>query len=289
MHLVPPVFRPPSEARSLILQATLGCSWNHCTYCAMYRGKEYRVRPIAEVLADVATARARLGPGVDKVFVADGDALAAGMAVWEPLLAALRDAFPRCRQVSSYATARNVLALSTDELTRLRAAGLRLVYLGPESGDDATLRAVAKGATAAEHVEAAARLRAAGIRQSVILLLGIAGLDGSERHARASGRLVTAMDPDYLAALTVTVVPGTPLARQVHAGLTLPEPLGMLRELRMLLEEAAPTGALFRTNHASNYLPLRGRLPDDRHRLLALLDDALAGRVGLRPESWRGL
>jgi radical SAM superfamily enzyme YgiQ (UPF0313 family) len=285
------LYRPPSEADALILQATIGCSWNHCTYCDMYRDKpEFRVRPLAESLADLARAAAELGPAVEKVFVADGDALCMDLATWEPILAACRRGFPRLRRVSCYATAANVLAKSDDELRRLREQGLALLYMGPESGDDVTLHRIAKGGTGADHVEAARRARAAGLELSAIFLLGAGGRERSDEHAAGSAALATAMDPDYLAALTLTVVPATPLATLAARGrFTLPTVEGLLGELRTFVDRARPTDALFRTNHASNYLPLGGRLPHDRARIVALIDHALAGGVALRPERLRGL
>lgn len=285
-----PLFRPPSEADSFLLQATLGCSWNACTYCAMYRSKRFRVRPLDAILADIAEAGARFAPEVRHVFVADGDPLAMDLDHWEPILRALAAAFPRLRRVSTYATARNLLAKAPAELARLRALGLSLLYIGPESGDDATLHRLAKGATAADHGEAARKAREAGMDQSLIFLLGAGGRDRSEAHARASGRLASAMDPKYLSTLTLTVVPGTPQARLADRGqFELPDIRGLLQELRWFLEEARVTSAIFRSNHASNHLPLGGRLPRDREMLLALLDEALAGRVPLRPEWARGL
>lgn len=285
-----PLFRPPSEAESFILQATLGCSWNACTYCGMYRSKGYRVRPLDEVLADIAEARDRISEEVRHVFVADGDPLAMALDNWEPILGALRAAFPRLRRVSTYATARNLLEKSPEELRRLREGGLGLLYIGPESGDEATLARLAKGASAADHIEAARKAQEAGLDQSLMFLLGAGGRDRSEEHARASGRLATTMNPRFLSTLTLTVVPGTPLDRQQAQGrFELPGPLDLLRELRSFLEEARPTAAIFRANHASNYLPLAGRLPRDRDRLLATLDAALAGRLPLRPEWTRGL
>lgn len=285
-----PLFRPPSEADSFILQATLGCSWNACTYCAMYRSKRYRVRPLDEVLADIADAATRFAEEVRHVFVADGDPLAMEFGQWEPILLALAAAFPRLRRVSTYATARNLLVKSPEELRRLRDLGLSLLYIGPESGDDATLHRIAKGASAADHVEAARKAREAGMEQSLIFLLGAGGLERSEEHARASGRLATAMDPRFLSTLTLTVVPDTPIARLAERSrFELPDVAGLLTELRWFVEEAHPTNAVFRSNHASNYLPIGGRLPRDREAVLAAIDAALAGKVRLRPEWARGL
>ena len=285
-----PLFRPPSEADSFILQATLGCSWNACTYCAMYRGKSFRVRPLDEVLAEITEAGIRYGSDIRHVFVADGDPLAMDLAIWEPLLLALASTFPRLRRVSTYATARNLLEKSPRELRRLRDLGLSLLYLGPESGDDETLRRLAKGASAADHVEAARKAREAGMAQSLMFLLGAGGRDRSEEHARASGRLASAMDPRFLSTLTLTVVPGTPLARQVDQGrFELPDVPGLLTELRGFVAETRLSGAIFRSNHASNHLPIGGRLPRDREAILATLDQAIAGRLPLRPEWARGL
>jgi radical SAM superfamily enzyme YgiQ (UPF0313 family) len=285
------LYRPPSEADALILQASIGCSWNHCTYCDMYRDKpEVRIRPLAESLEDLERAGRELGPDVDKVFVADGDALVMDLAHWEPILEACRRLFPDLRRVSCYATATNVLAKSDAELRRLRELGLSLLYMGPESGDDVTLKNIAKGSTAAEHVEAARRARAAGMQLSAIFLLGAGALARSAEHAAASAELATAMDPQFLAALTLTVVPQTPLATLAGRGkFQLPDIAQLLGELRTFVDLARPTDALFRTNHASNYLPLGGRLPRDRERIVSVIDRALAGNIPLRPERHRGL
>ncbi len=285
-----PLYRPPSEADAYIVQATIGCSWNRCVYCDMYRAKDFRVRDLAATLEDVAAAGRRFGPRVEKVFVADGDALVMPMDHWLPLLEACRAAFPRLRRVSCYAMARNVVEKTDEELARLRAARLRLLYLGPETGDDVTSRRIAKGQDYADHVEASRRAARAGLQRSVIFLLGAGGVERSEEHARASARLATEMDPEFLSALTLTVVPETPLATLVRRGrFELPAVPSLLRELRLFVAEAAPRDALFRTNHASNHLPLGGRLPHDRARILAVLDAALEGRITLRAEDDRGL
>ena len=291
MRYVGKLYRPPSEADALILQATIGCSWNHCTYCDMYRDKPvFSVRPLAESLEDLEGAAREVGSHVEKVFVADGDALVMELAHWEPILAASKRLFPNLRRVSCYATATNVLAKSDDELRALREAGLSLLYMGPESGDDETLKRIAKGSTFAEHVEAAQRVRAAGMELSAIFLLGAGGTERSAEHAAASAELATAMDPHYLAALTLTVVPSTPLAKLAGRGkFELPAVDHLLGELRTFVAGARPTDALFRTNHASNYLPLGGRLPRDRDKIVAVIDHALAGGVALRPERMRGL
>ncbi|MFO0556237.1 MAG: radical SAM protein [Polyangiaceae bacterium] len=280
------LYRPPSEADALIVQATIGCSWNHCTYCDMYRDKSFRVRPSKDVLEDLDSAASE---DIEKVFVADGDALVMTLDQWLPILERARQLFPRLRRVSCYAMARNVLEKSDAELSALREAGLKLLYMGPESGDDPTLKRIAKGDDARSHVEAARRARAAGLDLSVIALLGIGG-DRATEHAEATAELVTQMDPAFFSALTVTVVPGTPLATLARSGrFAVPAVPALLRELRAMVDLARPTDAVFRTNHASNYLPLAGRLPADRARIVALIDAALDGRIPLRPERARGL
>ncbi|MDF1565948.1 MAG: radical SAM protein [Deltaproteobacteria bacterium] len=284
------MYRPPSEADALIVQATIGCSWNHCTYCEMYRDKAYRVRSTEEVCEELVEVAAEVGPYVKKLFVADGDALAMPLEAWLPLLETARKELPRLKRVSAYATAANLLEKSEDELRQLREAGLSRLYLGPESGDDPTLKAIAKGNDFAEHVEAARRAKAAGMEQSAIFLFGAGGTARSAEHAQGSARLATEMDPEFLALLTLTVVPGTPIAKlQAQGRFELPDQLGFLRELRTFVDLARPTDAVFRTNHASNYLPLRGKLPADREAMLEALDAALDGQIPLRPEWSRGL
>ena len=296
------LYRPPSEAHSYILQATIGCSWNRCTYCDMYDDKPvFRTRPLEESLEDIAMAGMQYGERVEKMFVADGDALILRMEEWEPILQYAFENLPALRQVSCYATATNVLEKTDAELERLREMGLRLLYIGPESGDETTMRRIAKGPKPKgvdrssnyqydTHVAAAQKARAAGMKISTIFLLGAGGVERSEEHAHASARLITDMDPHFLSALTLTVVPGTPLAKmQANQRWELPEVPQLLAELRTMVDESRPTNALFRTNHASNYLPLGGRLPEDRERIVETLDLALSGAIPLRPEWSRGL
>jgi radical SAM superfamily enzyme YgiQ (UPF0313 family) len=302
MRYVGKLYRPPSEAHSYILQATIGCSWNNCTYCDMYRDKPvFRTRPLAESLEDIAMAGMELGPSVEKMFIADGDALMLDMDHLVPILEAASDTFSLLRQVSCYATATNILEKTDAELEQLVSLGLTLLYIGPESGDEATMRRIAKGPRTPgssrdddylfdSHVAAASKAKAAGFKISTIFLLGAGGIERSDEHAHGSAKLVTAMDPDYLSALTLTLVPGTPLYKTAtNLGWKLPEVPRLLAELRIIVDESRPTDALFRTNHASNYLPLGGRLPEDRKRIVDTLDLALSGAIPLRPEWSRGL
>ncbi len=283
------LYRPPSEARSYILQATIGCSHNLCTYCDMYRDKSFRERALDEVLEDISAA-ATMHPDTNKVFVADGDSLVLGMDRWRVILPALDDAFPHLRRVSCYATAGNILEKTEEELRELREGGLSLLYIGPESGDPETLRRIVKGASFRDHAMAAERAHGAGMKLSVIFLLGAGGTARGREHALASAHLITEMNPEYLSALTLTVIPGTPQARMLETGrFELPSVPDLLRELRIMVAESRPSRALLRTNHASNYLPLEGRLPRDRERILSTIDAALTGQIPLRPEYWRGL
>jgi radical SAM superfamily enzyme YgiQ (UPF0313 family) len=282
------IYRPPSEADSYILQATIGCSFNKCVYCDMYRDKTFRVRALQDTLTDLRDAAARFE--IDKLFVADGDALVLDMAHWRAILDCAREQLPKLKRASCYATANNILDKSADELVELRERGLSLLYIGPESGDDATLKRIVKGATHAQHVEAAAKAHAAGMQVSMIVLLGIAGVERTHEHAQKTAELVTAMNPEYFAALTTSVIPETPLVRLRDKGFwQLPGVMRMLEELRHIVDVARPSDALFRTNHASNYLALGGRLPRDRTQIVAAIDAALAGQIRLRPDWARSL
>ncbi len=285
----PPVFRPPSEADSLILQVTLGCSHNRCTFCSMYRTKAFRAKPIEQVREEIAEARRLVGPDVRRVFLADGDAMCLSAERLGAILDALHAAFPRVRRVGIYANARDLLRKRPEELAALHARKLSIVYLGLESGDDVTLAAVEKGATADECVEAIRQAGAAGMSTSVMVLVGLAGRARSLEHARRSADAVNRMEPTYTALLTYTPTPGSPLAARVARGdLELPGPRESLEEIRAFVDAVAcPT--YFTCNHASNWLPLTGRVPSAKRELLRALDAAVAGHVPLRPEGLRGL
>lgn len=283
------IYRPPSEARSIILQATVGCAHGRCTFCVSYRDKRFRVKDRAVVEADLKKA-AQLYRGVKRLFVADGDALILPMTEWRWLLPAIREYLPWVERVGVYATGRAIRKKSDEDLAWLREHGLGIVYLGVESGDDPTLTYVRKDSTAAQHIEAGRRVKAAGIEVSVTVLLGIAPPGRSLEHARHTGEVLTAMDPNYVGALSVMVCEGTELARLVAAGEhPVPTPQELLAELREMLAATELTDGLFMANHASNYLPLKVPMPRGKPDALALLDAALAGRVALRPENYRAL
>lgn len=285
------VIRPPSEADSYILQVTYGCSHNRCTFCGTYLDKPFRPRETSRVMEDIELA-ASVIPNTRRVFLADGDALVLGTPRLDAILDALRRAFPRLERVGIYANAGNLLRKSPAELESLCQKGLGIVYLGLESGSDEVLARIEKGATATQMIEAVGKAKAAGMLVSVIGILGIAGPDGSAEHARATGQVVSRMDPDYFSMLTLMLVPGTPLYQQWQAGeFQLLGAEAMLAELRLIIQNLdGLTNCVFRTNHASNYLPLGGTLPGDKARLLSTLEAALArGREVFRPEAWRGL
>lgn len=291
MRYVGKVYRPPSEANAFLLQATIGCSWNKCTYCDMYRDKpKFSLRNLDEVLQDMYQAAATAGERIEKLFVMDGDALCMPMAYWRPILKLAYELYPNLRRVSCYAMARNILEKTTEELRELCTIGLKQLYIGPESGDNKTLKSIAKGSTSQEHIEAAKRVKSVGMKMSVIFLLGAGGVERSQEHAKASAELASAMDPEFLSALTLTVIPGTPMARMQDKGrFVMPDQKMLLEELYTFIEHAHPTQAIFRTNHASNYLPIAGTLPQEKEPMLELITEALKGKVGLRPEWRRGL
>jgi len=284
-----PVFRPPSEANSYLLPVTDGCSHNRCTYCAMYTTKHFSVRPQVEVFEDIVLAAAQM-PHTRRVFLLDGDALTLSSAKLVPILEALRAHFPDLQRVGSYANAISINSKSDEDLRRLRALGLTIAYIGLESGDEVVNQRIVKGATIDEQVTAVRRAQAAGIKMSVMTLLGMGGRSRSREHAHATGAVLSRMDPRYISCLTVTPVEGTPLFEEVRQGtFEMITPEETLAELQSLLQATEVSGAVFRSNHASNYLPLGGRLPTDKDRLLETIRAARAGQISLKPEYLRGL
>jgi len=257
----------------------------------MYRSKSYRVRPVRELDDEIVHAARQLH-GVQKVFLADGDALAAPFDVLEHVLLSIRRHLPEVRRVSAYGDSRSILEHGTERLSKLRDLGLGIVYFGPETGDPETLRAIRKGATVERQLAACRSVRDAKLKLSLMVLLGVAGSAGSERHARATGRFLVDAAPTYAAALTTTPVPGTELHQAISDGeLELPDRWGMLSELECMLSEMEGYRGPFFANHASNYLPLRLRLPKDRLPALEMIRRVLRSRdeSALRPEWLRGL
>ncbi|NMC91456.1 MAG: radical SAM protein [Smithella sp.] len=286
------IFRPFSEAASYLLQCTIGCSHNQCAFCGMYKDKKYRVRRLREILDDIRMAKDYYGD-VEKVFLCDGDAIAIETETLLQILQALYATFPSLRHVGSYVGPQSTLTKSPDELRVLRSAGLTKAYIGVETGDDELLKKVHKGVGRAEMLEAGRRLVEAGINLSAMVLLGLAGPgEPSRRHALATAQICDEMKPQYLAALTVTPVPGTVLYRQVQKGeFQLLDPFETLAEMKMIFENITLDPLKFVGTHASNYLPVTGTLQKDKQKMIALVDSVLTGRDGrlLRPDHLRGL
>lgn len=289
MHYEGNIIRPPSEANSILLQVTVGCSRNRCTFCGTYRGERFRIKPEEIVREDIAFA-AQHCRRQRRIFLCDGDALVIPQRRLTSILADVRAQLPWVTRVGSYANARSIGLKSDAELRELRELGLGILYMGLESGDDATLKAVRKGADAATQVAMGRKATAAGMRLSVTVILGIAGRARSAAHARETARVLSEIDPDYVGALSLMLIPGTPLYEDWRTGaFELLDPAEMLAELRTLIAETRLSRGLFHANHASNYLPIKARLPRDRDEVVALIDRALAGDVTLKPEYMRGL
>jgi radical SAM superfamily enzyme YgiQ (UPF0313 family) len=283
------IIRPPSEANSILLQVTVGCSRNKCTFCGTYRGERFRIKPDAVIMEDIAFA-AEYCRRQRRVFLCDGDALIIPQGRLLGILKAIRSQLPWVTRVGAYANAKSLNLKSPDELQELRSQGLGILYFGLETGDDETLRRINKGADSRTMVAMGRKARDAGFKLSITVLLGIAGRERSAIHARETGRVLSAIDPEYVGALSLMLIPGTPLHDDFRAGrFTLIEPEEMLAELRTLFSETHLSQGLFHANHASNYLPIKARLPRDKESVLALIDRALAGQVALKPEFLRAL
>jgi radical SAM superfamily enzyme YgiQ (UPF0313 family) len=284
------VIRPPSEADSLILQYTIGCSHNQCVFCPAYKEKQFRTRGIAEMERDILDCVTDYSDA-RRIFLADGDALAAPQQDLLALFALLRRHFSRLQRIGMYANARSVLGKSVEELSDLRGQGLGILYLGVESGDDTLLAWMRKGVTSEEMIEASRRVKKAGIRLSVTVLLGIGSSAGSLQHARATGKLLTEIGPNYVGALTTMVVPGTPLCELQESGeFKLPDSLAILDELAEMIGHTEMRG-LFFANHASNYLPVRVRMPMERDEAVKMIRRVVreGDARSLKPERLRRL
>ena len=288
-HYEGDIIRPPNEADSLLLQAAVGCSHNKCTFCGAYKDKRFRIKDEAVVFADIAHAAERFTE-VRRVFLTDGDALIIPMARLTRLLEEIRARMPWVRRVGVYGNAKSILLKSPEELAELRRLGLGIVHLGLESGDPEVLREVRKGVSPERAIEAGRRVIDAGIKLSVTVLLGLAGRERSLRHARATGEALTRMDPNFVGALTYMPLPNTGLGQRVLAGeFQVLDPGELLLELREMLDATTMTRGQFLSNHASNYLPLRVRLPRGKEEAIKTIDRALAGMIRLRPEEIRRL
>jgi coproporphyrinogen III oxidase-like Fe-S oxidoreductase len=287
-----PLFRPPSEARSLIFQITLGCSWNRCLFCAMYKTKKFLVRPFEEVEKDVIEMSWQY-PNTRKIFLADGDPLAAPADFIIRVLDLMNQRFPRLERISTYAGPTNLKAKTTEELKEFKARKLDVLYLGIETGNDELLKKIKKGASSRQIIEVSRKAIDAGLRMSTFIILGLGGVDGSHAHAKDSARVANAIDPNFLATLTLMLGPYEKVYEEkiMGDGFKLIDKKQSLQELRWFVEDLTLTNCKFGSEHASNYLPISGTLPRDKEEILRLIDKALADTSSkmIRPEWARGL
>jgi len=290
MDYVGHVIRPPSEAYSMIIQVTVGCSHNMCTFCGTYKGQKFRVKDMKTIKRDIDEAsRYRF----DRVFLADGDVLILPMETLLEIIGYIKTKNPDVERIGVYANTKAILKKTPAELGELRDAGIGILYQGIESGNKEVLRRIKKGAFPHRMKEAAAKVKESGIQLSQTVLLGIGGVDMSREHAVDTGRLLGEMSPDFASALTVILLPNRELYKDYQAGtFRLPDKFGLLGELKLIVENMDVTGpCLFTSNHASNYLPLRAVLPDQKADILALLDRVLKSKDErlLKPEHMRAL
>lgn len=288
MHYEGMIIRPPSEADSILLQVTVGCSHNKCAFCGAYKGELFKIKSDEIIDADIRYAAKHLR-FLRRLFLVDGDALIIPQKrlVW--IMKRINEEMPWLQRIGLYGNTKSILRKSVEELTELRELGLGIVYQGLESGDPQVLLEMNKGVTAEKMIEAARRVREAGMKLSVTVIVGLGSRDRSLEHARATGEVLTAMDPNYVGVLTLMIIPGTVLAERVERGeFELLSPREFLTELREMLLHTTMTRGLFFANHASNYLPLRVKMPADKEKALAQIDQALAGEITLKPEWLRG-
>ncbi|MEJ2095535.1 MAG: radical SAM protein [Deltaproteobacteria bacterium] len=289
MHYEGMIIRPPSEANSILIQVTVGCSHNKCTFCGSYKGERFKIKSDEIIFEDIAFA-ARYCRRQRRVFLCDGDALIIPQKRLLKILKTIREQLPWVTRVGVYANTKSIGMKTAEELKTLKAHGLGIAYMGLESGDDATLSSIKKGASADKMIRMGRKIREAGIKLSITVLLGIAGKDRSMIHAKATGHVLSAIDPEYVGALSLMLVPGTPLHQQYERGdFQLLESDAMLMELRCMIQHTHLTRGLFHANHASNYLPIKARMPKEKERTLLQIDQALAGKIALKPEWLRAL
>jgi radical SAM superfamily enzyme YgiQ (UPF0313 family) len=289
MHYEGTCIRPPSEAYSILLQVTVGCSHNKCAFCGTYKDKRFRIKDDKTIMSDILFA-SKYMKRQDRVFLMDGDALIIPQRRMIWILDRIEEHLPWVKRVGAYGNTKSIKMKTMEELIHLREKKLGIIYLGVETGDDELRRKVNKGSSAQTCIDMGRKVKEAGMKLSVTVLLGIAGREKSLDHARATGELLSKMDPDYVGALTVMLIPGTPLYEDFSAGrFQLPDERELLVELREMIAHTNLTRGLFFSNHASNYLPVKARLPRGKQEALDLIDRALKGEVGLRPEWLRAL
>lgn len=289
MHYEGNIFRPPSEADSILLQVTVGCSHNKCTFCGMYKGERFDIKSDEIIMADIAYA-AVYAKRLKRLFICDGDALIIPQKRLVFILKNIKERLPWLTRVGIYANTKSLKSKTAAELADLRELGLQIIYFGLESGDDTTLQHIRKGASAADMIAMCRKAKTAGIKLSLTVLLGIAGRLRSGIHAAETGRVLSSIDPDYVGALSLMLSPGTPLFEEYESGkFDLPDPAEILQELKVILVNTRMTDGLFHANHASNYLPIKAKLPEEKQATLDLIEKALSGKIALKPDYLRRL
>ncbi len=284
------IIRPPSEAYSLLIQVTTGCSHNKCTFCGAYQDKKFKIKSLDIIKKDLREARSY--GHVEKVFLCDGDALIIPQVRLEEMLKLINAYLPTVKRIGTYANAKSILRKSVDELKTLKELGLKIIYLGVETGNVELLKKVQKGVTYEQMVEAAQRVKQAGILLSVTVLLGLGGIEQSIEHALDTAKILTDIDPDFAGALTVMFVPNTQLALDYQAGrFVLPDKFGFIRELYLIVANSNFTNCYFTSNHASNYLPIKAYLPREKDKILKMISSVIDKEdlSRLRPEYLRAL
>ena len=283
------IFRPPSEAYSLLVQVTVGCTHNKCTFCSMYKDKKFHIRKLDDILEDLAWAR-RHYARVERIFLCDGDALALSVNKLMPILNYIRENFPECERVTAYARAEDALRKTDEELKQLYEAGLTMAYVGAESGSEKVLEDIHKGETRQQLIDGVKKIEASGMKASVTFISGLAGKAGWEEHAIESGKMISEMSPSYVALLTLIVDPSVPMAKDIESGkMELLSAEEVMKETLLMLENTNVTRkCVFRSNHASNYLSLKGNLPDDKERMMEQIREAMSNHM-FKDEMFRAL
>ncbi|CAG7839818.1 methyltransferase [Clostridium sp. K25] len=281
------VYRPPSEAYSLIIQVTLGCSHNKCTFCNMYKDRNFKIKSLDEVFEDLELSR-KYYKYVRRIFLADGDALILKTENLEKILMKIKELFPECERVSVYGTPADILRKSEEDLIKLKKLGLDIIYIGVESGSDEVLKDVNKGVTSEEIIKAGQKVKRTGIKLSATLISGLGGKEKSKLHAKESARVISAINPDYLGILTLMIEPGTEIYNKVENNeMTLLNPKEVMVETRELIRNLEVSNCIFRSNHASNYAPLAATLGEEKERLLKELDSIIGSDYSFKDEYFR--
>ncbi|NEZ47766.1 B12-binding domain-containing radical SAM protein [Clostridium niameyense] len=281
------IYRPPSEANSLILQVTIGCCHNKCTFCSMYKNEKFRIRDLKEIFEDLEKSKLYYGK-VKKVFLADGDALCLPTETLKKILLKIKEVHPYCNRIGIYATAKDVLKKSEEELKELNSLGLGIVYMGLETGSAEILEDINKGVTVEEYIQSSKRLKPTGIKLSITIISGLGGKEKWEKHAIETGKVVSLMDPEYVGLLTLLLDSNSEITKQVEKGeIILLKPKEIMQETKLMLENMNVTNCVFRSNHASNYVALGGTLPYDKEDLIYTLDTILKERFRYKKDKYR--